>query len=102
VITTDVPAGAVAGEKPSTLSNVNCCGDIAVAPSLVTVTGPETSPESGTVAVIVESSTTVNVALVPLNFTAPAGRLLKPDPVIVTVSPRPAVLAVTLVTERVT
>ena len=59
-------------------------GPVAVPPGVVTVTGPEVAPD-GTVAFIEVADKTVNVVVVPSNFTAVAP--VRFVPVIVTLSP---------------
>ena len=59
-------------------------GPVAVPPGVVTVTGPEVAPD-GTVVFIEVEDKTVNVVVVPLNFTAVAP--VKFVPVIVMLSP---------------
>src|SRR5947208_6396251 len=67
---------------------------VAVPPGVVTLIVPVVAPV-GTVAVICVAELTVNVALVPLNFTAVAP--VKAVPVIVTLAPTTPLVGVKLV-----
>jgi hypothetical protein len=91
LIVTLVPTGPLAGEKPLIVGaegggtvTLKLEADVAVPPEVVTAIGPLVAP-LGTVAVICELESTVNVADVPLNVTAEAP--MKLEPTIVTLVP---------------
>ena len=88
VMVTEVPDGPEVGVNEETAGavpvTVNEAVLVPVPAGVVTATGPVVAP-AGTVAVIWVSEVTVNVAVVPLNFTAVAP--VKPLPVMVTEVP---------------
>jgi hypothetical protein len=89
LIVTDVPTGPLVGEKDvivgaAPLFTVNFVPLVSVPEGVVTEIFPVVAP-GGTVAVIFVSELTVNVAVVPLNFTAVAPE--NPVPLIVTEVP---------------
>jgi hypothetical protein len=88
VMVTDVPVEPLVGVKLVMVGTTEKFDDVdTVSLSTVTLTGPDVAPV-GTVVTIVVLVALVTVAVVPLNLTVLlAAVVLKPEPVIVTVSP---------------